>query len=110
MRFIETPVFTVALHRHLDDQRYRALQVSLGLRPEQGALIQGGAGARKLRWQAIGRGKRGGLRVIYYWWDSGLQFWLFTVYDKDEMADLMPQQRKALKAMIKSELEARRKT
>jgi hypothetical protein len=64
MRFIETPVFTKALRQHLDDKQYRALQVSLGLRPEQGALIQGAAGIRKLRWQAVGRGKRGGLRVI----------------------------------------------
>jgi len=50
-----------------------------------------------------GKGKRGGLRVIYYWWDSGMQFWLFTLYDKDEMPDLTPLQRKALKAMIKAE-------
>ena len=66
---------------------------------------------RKLRFgdPRRGKGKRGGLRVIYYWWDSGPQFWLFTVYDKDEMADLTSQQRKALKAMIKAELEARRK-
>jgi len=55
-----------------------------------------------------GKGKRGGLRVIYYLWVSGLQFWLFTLYDKDEMSDLTAQQRKTLKAMIKAELEARR--
>jgi hypothetical protein len=47
--------------------------------------------------------------VIYYWWHSGFQFWLFTLYDKDEMADLTPKQRAVLKAMIKAELEARRK-
>ena len=68
-------------------------------------------GLRKLRFADArrGKGKRGGLRVIYYWWDAGLQFWLFTVYDKDEMEDLTPQQRKMLKAMIKTELDARRK-
>jgi len=54
-------------------------------------------------------GKRGGLRVIYYWWEAGSQFWLFTVYDKDEMADLTPLQRQAFKEMIKKELKARRK-
>lgn len=53
MPFIETPVSTMALRQHLDDKQYRALQVSLGLRPEQGTLIQGGAGIRKLRWQAV---------------------------------------------------------
>ena len=47
--------------------------------------------------------------MIYYWWNSGFQFWLFTLYDKDEMADLTPKQHGALKAMIKTELEMRRK-
>ena len=46
--------------------------------------------------------------MIYYWWLGGQQFWLFTLYDKDEMADLTSQQRKAFKLMIKTELEARR--
>ena len=50
---------------------------------------------------------RGGLRVIYYWWDGGGQFWLFTLYDKDEMDDLNPKQKAALKTMLKAELEAR---
>ena len=47
--------------------------------------------------------------MIYYWWEGGLQFWLYTLYDKDERDDLSPQQRKTLKAMLKAELEARRK-
>jgi len=67
MRFIESPVFTASLRRHLDDEQYRALQAALSLRPEQGALIPGGAGLRKVRWGAEGRGKRGGVRTIYYW-------------------------------------------
>jgi hypothetical protein len=66
---------------------------------------------RKLRFadERRGKGKRGGLRVIYYWRDTGSQFWLFTVFDKDEMADLTPLQRKTLKELIKKELEAGRK-
>ena len=105
MRFIETPVFTVALHRHLDDQRYRALQVSLGLRPEQGALIQGGAGARKLRWQAIGRGKRGGLRVIYYWAAGEMCFYMLYLYAKNEQGDLTAAQVRLLAQLIRKELK-----
>ena len=68
-------------------------------------------GLRKVRFADARRdkGKRGGLRVIYYWWVAGLQIWLFTLYDKDDLSDLTPQQRKTLKAMIKAELEARRK-
>ena len=57
-----------------------------------------------------GKGRRSGLRVVYYWWEAGMQFWLFTLYDKDEMTDLTPQQRKALKEMIKVELNSRKTT
>ena len=78
------------------------------LHPEAGDTIPGTGGLRKLRFADArrGKGKRGGLRVIYYWWDTGSQFWLFTVFDKDEMADLTPLQRKTLKEMIKKELDA----
>ncbi len=51
-----------------------------------------------------GKGKRGGFRVIYYWWLEGEQFWLFTVYDKDQATDLDAAQRKALKRLLESEL------
>jgi hypothetical protein len=66
---------------------------------------------RKLRFgdERRGKGKRGGLRVIYYWWYTGSQSWLFAVFDKDEMSDLTAAERKTLKEMIKHELEARRK-
>ena len=81
------------------------------LNPEAGALIPGTGGLRKLRFadERRRKGKRSGLRVIYYWWDTGFQFWLFTIYDKDEMADLTKPQREKLKQMIKNELETRRK-
>jgi len=79
--------------------------------PDAGDVIEGTGGLRKLRFADArrGKGKRGGLRVIYYWWGAGLQFWLYTIYDKDERDDLSPQQRKTLKSMLQAELEARRK-
>lgn len=55
-----------------------------------------------------GKGKRGGLRVIYYWWDGGEQFWLFTLYNKDEMDNLSPAEKKTIKALLKAELGARK--
>jgi hypothetical protein len=81
------------------------------LNPEAGALIPGTGGLRKLCFadERRQKGKRGGLRVIYYWWDRGSQFWLFTIYDKDELSDLTKAQREVLKQMIKTELEERRK-
>jgi hypothetical protein len=76
-----------------------------------GPIISGTGGLRKLRFadDRRGKSKRGGLRVIYYWWDAGSEFWLFTIYDKDEMSDLTKAQRETLKQMIKKELDARRK-
>ena len=109
--FVELPAF--ARHRadYLDDEAFRALENLLMKHPEAGDPIPGTGGLRKMRFadKRRGKGKRGGLRIIYYWWDAGFQFWLFTLYDKDEMADLTSQQRKALKDLIKTELDARRK-
>jgi hypothetical protein len=74
-------------------------------------MIEGTGGLRKMRFRDPRRakGKRGGLRVIYYYWIGGPEFWLFTLFDKDEMADLSPRQRAELKERMKGELKARRK-
>ena len=108
--FVELPAFERHRSTYLDDHAFLALQNLLMTHPDAGDPIPDTGGLRKLRFgdERRGKGKRGGLRVIYYWWIAGLQFWLFTVYDKDEMSDLAPHQRKALKAMIKAELHARR--
>lgn len=107
--FVELPPFERVRSDYMDDEGYRQLQLDLMANPEAGDLIEGTGGLRKLR-QADprrGKGKRGGLRVIYYWWLGGDQFWLFTVYDKDEAADLTAQQRKVLKELLKQELQHR---
>ena len=107
--FVELPAFERHRPDYLDDAGFARLQQHLMVNPEAGDVIQGTGGLRKLRFADArrGKGKRGGLRVIYYWWIEGPQFWLYTLYDKDEMSDLTPKQRQALKAMIKAELDAR---
>jgi hypothetical protein len=109
--FVELPPFERYRAKYLSDDAFMRLQQLLMLNPEAGALIPGAGGLRKLRFadERRGKGTRGGLRVIYYWWDAGLQVWLFTIYDKDETSDLTKAQRETLKQMIKNELEARRK-
>jgi hypothetical protein len=96
----------------LDDDGFRRLQSALLESPEAGQVIQGTGGLRKVRHADArrGKGKRGGLRVIYFWWRAGSQFWLFTLYDKDEMDDLNTKERRALQDMLKRELEARTKS
>lgn len=64
MRFVETPIFTREVEALLEDEEYRALQWALFFRPEQGRIIPGSGGLRKLRWSAREKGKRGGLRLI----------------------------------------------
>ncbi len=109
--FVELPAF--ARHRadYLDDEGFRALQNALLDNPEAGDVIEGTGGPRKVRHadSRRGKGKRGGLRVIYFWWGAGDQFWLYTLYDKDTIDDLSAKERAALKDMLKRELSARRK-
>jgi len=109
--FVELPAFTRFRQDYLDDEQFRGLQNALLQRPEVGDVIEGTGGLRKVRHgdPRRGKGKRGGLRVIYFWWGAGSQFWLFTLYDKDQMDDLSAKERRALKDMLKRELEARRK-
>jgi hypothetical protein len=110
MIFIEAPAFTRHLSGYLDDEQYRELQTRLAANPELGDLMPGTGGFRKLRWADArrGKGRRGGLRVIYYYFSSVQQIWLMTLYDKNEAADLTPQEKKALKAAIEAEVAARR--
>lgn len=108
--FVELPPFSRHRADYLDDEGFRALQNELALNPAKGDVIEGTGGLRKLRQPdpRRGKGKRGGLRVIYFWWEAGRQFWLFTLYDKDEMGNLSAKEKSLLKDMLKRELEARR--
>jgi len=108
--FVELPAFDRHRAEYLDDDGLRALQDLLMRNPTAGLPIPETGGLRKLRFADArrGKGKRSGLRVVYYWWEPGPEFWLFTLFDKDEMADLSPQDRRELRAMVKAELEAKR--
>ena len=81
--FVETKLFTRLIDEYLSDEEYAALQLSLAVNPEAGDVIRGTGGVRKLRWAVSGRGKRGGLRVIYYLRLQNGQMWLLTAYAKN---------------------------
>ena len=105
MRFVETPVFTAAIQRHLNDEQYRQLQIALMLRPEQGPVIQGSGGLRRIRWATTGAGKRGGLRVIYYWARRDQAFYMVYAYTKSEQGDLTPAQTRQLSRVVREEFK-----
>jgi len=107
--FFETPLFTRKRPLYLDEEDYRQLQNALLENPQQGSLMPGTGGFRKCRWldQRRGKGKRGGLRIIYYYFMTDAQIWLFTIYDKNEMTDLTKEEKQALKTAIQTELAAR---
>lgn len=110
--FIETAVFTKYLPDYLSDDDYKDLQRYLLNNPEAGSVMPRTGGFRKLRWNDDRRskGKRGGLRIIYYWIDQDRQFWMFTLYDKDEMENLTSSQEKQLQQAITIELKKRGRT
>ncbi|MGE5838871.1 MAG: type II toxin-antitoxin system RelE/ParE family toxin [Deltaproteobacteria bacterium] len=100
MIFIETSNFTKEIERLLPDESYRELQAVLMLRPEAGDVIRGSGGLRKVRWNLPGTGKRGALRIIYFWSPPDTIFMLFP-YRKSEQEDLTPNQLKLLRKLVK---------
>ena len=108
--FKEMSVFNKYREQYLSDDQFRALQIFLLDSPEAGDVIRGTGGLRKLRWYdpRRGKGKRGGLRVIYYWYLIDHEFWLFTLYNKDETSDLSTEERSLLRGLLEDELKQRR--
>ena len=98
--FVETPIFTRRVCACMDDDEYGRLQSFLAERPEVGKIIPASGGIRKLRWAGSGRGKRGGLRLIYFWWVARDRISMLMVYPKSEQDDLTPDQLKLLKRQL----------
>lgn len=109
MEFIEAPAFSRHLPAYLDDDAYRSFQAEVAVHPELGEVMPGTGGFRKARWgdPRRGKGRRGGLRIIYFYFQAEQQVWLMTLYGKNEASDLSAREKKALKAAIEVELKAR---
>ena len=103
MVIIETSTFTRQALSLLSDEEYRQLQLALILHPEMGAVIPSSGGLRKARWSLAGRGKRSGVRTIYYWAVLDNQILMLLMYAKNEQDDLTREQLKVLRQIIEEE-------
>ena len=109
--FVEAPAFARCRASYLDDLNFSQLQVALLQKPETGDVMPGTGGVRKLRWtdSRRGKGKRGGLRVLYLYLPGESEIWFFTLYRKGEVNDLTPREKALLKKAVDEELAQRQK-
>lgn len=103
MMIIETSIFTRRVRVLLTAEEYRQMQIALVLQPDLGDIIPGSGGLRKLRWSGLGKGKRGGVRVIYYWVVSRERILMLLIYAKGEQDDLSRDQLKVLRKIVEEE-------
>jgi len=94
-------MFTRLVLGLMDDDGYARLQAVLALRPDLGKIIPDGGGIRKVRWAGSGRGRRGGLRFIYYWRPDANRIWMLLVYPKSERDNLSAAQLRQLRILVK---------
>ena len=99
MIFIETPIFTADLNEFLTDDEYTEFQQYLADNPRSGDVIQDTGGLRKIRWASNGKGKRGGVRVIYYHLNADAQIRLLLIYKKGIQDNLTEKQKKILRKL-----------
>jgi hypothetical protein len=104
MGFFETPIFTKLIQKLISDEEYHLLQLQLSVRPDSGDIIKGSGGIRKMRWAGSGRGKRGGIRVIYYYITEDEQIYMLYAYPKSKKDDLTADQVKQLKQLVEEQL------
>jgi mRNA-degrading endonuclease RelE of RelBE toxin-antitoxin system len=97
--FIESPVFTRQVISLLSDDSYAEFQRFLAKQPDAGDVIQGTGGLRKIRWVAHGKGKRGGVRVIYFHVSARQQIRMLLIYRKGVKDDLTASEKKVLRAL-----------
>lgn len=102
MRIIETTIFTRQIDRLAGDDEKQALLDDLIKQPDAGDLIRGGGGIRKLRWRTPGRGKRGGIRVIYFW-HRGQVMYLLVAYAKNVKDNLDANELQVLRKVVEEE-------
>jgi mRNA-degrading endonuclease RelE of RelBE toxin-antitoxin system len=102
MTVVETPFFLrKAAGLLAEDERLQVIAF-VGANPEAGDVIPEAGGVRKVRWAAKGRGKRAGIRVVYYFHNETFPVFMLTVYSKNQKANLTKAERNELKTLVPS--------
>jgi mRNA-degrading endonuclease RelE of RelBE toxin-antitoxin system len=102
MEFIETSIFTKQVQEQLSDEEYKEFQEALIINPAAGDIIRGSGGLRKIRWSVGSSGKRGGVRVIYYWQTKENLIFLLLMYRKNVKENLSPKELKILRKLMET--------
>jgi hypothetical protein len=103
---VETPEFLAATRKLMDDAERAALVDYLARHPIEGDVIRGTGGVRKLRWGLEGRGKRGGARVIYFYYNTSMPLFALTAYAKNARSDLSQADRNGFRALTQLLVES----
>jgi mRNA-degrading endonuclease RelE of RelBE toxin-antitoxin system len=109
MTAVETPGFLRDAAAAFEDGEKTRVILFLAENPEAGDIMPGTGGGRKLRWRGSGRGKRGGVRVIYYFHDESVPLFLLSVFAKNEKATLTAAERNEMKALLPRLIDGYRK-
>ena len=104
MEIYETSVFTKQITQLISAEEYRQLQGVLVINPLAGVLIKNSGGLRKLRWRFAGKGKSGGIRVIYYYVTADHKIFMLVAYEKSKKDDLTQKQLASLRKLVMEEL------
>lgn len=105
MVFFETSTFTKRIQLLISDDDYRQMQLLLIKFPEIGKVIKGSGGVRKIRWASSGTGKRGGIRVLYYYMNQLDQIYMLFAFSKSDLSDLSNEQLRLLKNVVLEEFQ-----
>ena len=100
MEIVETKIYTKYITELLTDEQYKELQYHLIEFPKSGDVIKGSGGLRKLRWETQNKGKSGGIRNIYYYFENGNTIYMLYVYKKGKQDNLSPKEIAILKSVL----------
>ena len=100
MAVVETEEFLTRSKAILTETERSLLVAHLGTNPEAGQLVPGTGGVRKIRWATPGQGKRGGARVIYYYYNQSMPLFALDIYAKNEKPSLSEADKRSLKRLL----------